>query len=83
MQTYPFKNLDFVGMPGWLSRLSVQLDFSSDHDLTVHDLEPRVRLCADSAEPAWDAFSQSLSALPLHALSLSKLNDIKKTLDFI
>ena len=26
------------------------LDFSSGHDLTVHELEPHVGLCADSAE---------------------------------
>ena len=28
------------------------LDFSSDHDLTVHEFKPPTGLCADSAEPA-------------------------------
>ena len=27
------------------------LDFSSDHDLTAREFEPRVGLCADSSEP--------------------------------
>ena len=40
------------------------LDFSSGRDLTVREIEPHVRLCADSAEPAWDSLSLSLS-LPL------------------
>ena len=35
------------------------LDFGSGHDLTVREFEPRVGLCADNTEPAWD--SQSLS----------------------
>ena len=37
------------------------LDFGSGHDLTVHEFEPRIRLCADSAEPAWDSLSLPLS----------------------
>ena len=45
------------------------LDFGSGHDLTVHGFEPRVGLCADSAELAWDFLSPSISA-PL-SLSLS------------
>ena len=36
------------------------LDFGSDHDLTVCGVEPRIRLCADSMEPAWDSVSFSL-----------------------
>ena len=49
------------------------LDFSSSHDLTVREFEPRIRLWADGAEPAWDSLSLSLSApLPAHSLSLSK-----------
>ena len=40
------------------------LDFVSGRDLTVHGMEPHVRLCADSAEPACDSFSPSLSAPP-------------------
>ena len=49
------------------------LDFSSGHDITVHEFEPHIGLCADSAEPAWDPLSPSLSASPL--LSLSKIKN--------
>ena len=44
-------------------------DFGSGDDLRVRGFEPRVRLCADSTEPAWD--SLSLSLCPFHAFSLS------------
>ena len=55
------------------------LDFGSGHDLTVPEFGPRVGLCADSAEPAWDALSLLLS-LPLpHALALSFLTINLKT----
>ena len=51
------------------------LGFGSGHDLTVHEFEPRIGLCADSAEPAWDSFCLSLSLptppLLAHSLSLS------------
>ena len=48
------------------------LDLSSGHDLTVSGIESHVGLCVDSAEPAWDSLSASLS-LALHSfLSLSK-----------
>ena len=40
------------------------LDLGSGHDLTVHGIEPRVELCADSMDLAWDSLSASLS-LPL------------------
>ena len=46
------------------------LDFGSSHDLTVPGIKPRVRLWADSAEPAWDSLSPSLSAPPLLMLYL-------------
>ena len=45
------------------------LDFGSGHDLTVHEIESHVRLCADRVESAWN--SPSLSAPPLLVLSLS------------
>ena len=35
------------------------LGFSSGHDLTVRGIEPRVQLCADTEEPAWDSLSLS------------------------
>ena len=47
------------------------LDFGSGRDLMVCEFEPRVRLCADSAEPAWDSLSPSLCPSPAHVLSLS------------
>ena len=63
-------------------------DFGSGHDLImVHELEPRVGLCVDSMEPAWDSLSLplslSFSALPLFVLSLSlslslKINKLKE-----
>ena len=43
------------------------LDFSLGHDLTVRGIKPHVRLCADSAEPAWILF---LSLFLLLTLSL-------------
>ena len=53
------------GAPGWLNQLSA--DFGSGHDLTVHELEPCVRLCADSPKPG----ACFVSAPPLLCLSLS------------
>ena len=44
------------------------LGFSSGHDLVVLKLEPRVGLCTDGVEPAWDSFSLLLS-LPMYSLS--------------
>ena len=61
-----------LGAPGWRSRLSVRLQ--PDHDLTVCEFEPRVRLWADGSEPgACFRFCVSLSLCPshVHALSLS------------
>ena len=49
------------------------LRFSSGHDFTVREFEPRIGLCADSMEPAWD----SLSGPCLLSLSL-KINKLKK-----
>ena len=57
--------------PGWLSLLNFWLSFSSGHDLTVRQFEPRIGLHAGSAETAWDSLSPCPS-LP-HALSL-KIN---------
>ena len=56
------------------------LDFSSGHDLMNGEIEPCVGLCADSAEPAWDSLSPSLSVPPLLmcSLSLSKISKYLK-----
>ena len=51
------------------------LDFGLGHDLAVHGIEPCVRLCAYSVEPAWD--SLSLCPYPAPALSLSLSSLIK------
>ena len=51
------------------------LDFVSGQDLTVPEIEPRVGLCPDSVEPAWDSLSLSLSlSLPLSCLSTLSLS---------
>ena len=49
------------------------LDFGSGHDLMVHGFKPCVALCAESAEPAWNLLSFSLSAPSLLMLSI-KIN---------
>ena len=48
------------------------LDFGSGHDLMVHEFEPRIELCADSAEPAWDSHSPSQPHPCSLALALTK-----------
>ena len=60
---------------GWLSWLSV--DFSSGHDLELHEFEPHIGLCADS----WDPGACFRLCLPLSlplphscALAVSKIN---------
>ena len=64
------KVLKHPGMPGRLSRLSVQLvGFGSGHYLAVHGLEPRISLCADRAEPAWDSLSLSLSLTQINKIN--------------
>ena len=48
----------------WVAQ-SVKRLTGSGHDLTVHELEPRVRLCADSSEPGvCFGFCVSLSLCP-------------------
>ena len=62
-----------LGAPGWLSRLKrLTIGFGSGHDLAVPGTEIRVRLCADSMEPAWESLSPSLSTPAL--LSLLEIN---------
>ena len=61
----------------WVAQLVKRptLDFGSGYNLTVCELEPRIGLCADSTEPAWNSLSPSFSAPSLCAcmctLSLS------------
>ena len=54
------------------------LDFGSGHDLTVHEFEPCVRLCADRVETAWDSVSLALCSSPAFSLSLSLSLKINK-----
>ena len=83
------RKIQLRGAPGWLSRLSIRLDFGSGHDLTVREIEPRVKLYADSVEPAWDPVSPSLSGpLPLTlacslARALSQIFKKKKKYSFV
>ena len=70
----------------WVAQLVKHptLNFSSGHDLRVCGFEPRIGLCADSAEPAWDSLSLPLS-LPLPCLlSLSlKIHTLKKKRTYV
>ena len=43
----------------------------SDRDLMVHEIEPRIGLCADGVEPGWDSVSPSVRTCAL-SLSLSQ-----------
>ena len=43
------------------------LDFGSGHDLMTFEMEPRIGLCCDSMESAWDSLSPSLSVPSLLA----------------
>ena len=54
------------------------LDFSSGHDLTVHEFKPRIVLYTDSADPAWESLSLPLSPPLPHLLSLSLSLKINK-----
>ena len=74
------------GARGAQSVKCLSLDFGSGHDLTVLEFEPRIRLCADSAEAARDSrspFSRSPFSFFLSfflSLSLSlKTNKLKRT----
>ena len=48
------------------------LGFSLAHGLTFHGFGPRIWLCADSAEPAWDSLSPSHLLMHLCSLSQNK-----------
>ena len=44
----------------WVAQSVKASDFGSGHDLMVHEFQPRVGLCTDSVETAWDPLSLSL-----------------------
>ena len=54
------------------------------HDLMVREIEPRVGLCVDSTEAAWNSLPLPLCSSPAHAFSLLSLSlkiiNIKKNL---
>ena len=58
------------------------LGFSSGHDLTVHEFEPHIGVCADGAQSAWDFLPVPLCPSPAHTLSLSKIK-MKKILNYL
>ena len=55
-------------VPQLVKRLT--LGFGSGHGLLVCEFKPRIGLCADSVEPAWDSLCLPLP-LPPPVLSLS------------
>ena len=63
-----------VGSWGTWVAQSVRRLTGSGHDLTVHGFKPYIGLAAVIPEPTSDPLSPSLSAPPLLALSLSKIN---------
>ena len=69
-------NKHFLKIYEFLGRLGCSIgcasDFSSGHDLTVHEFEPHIGLCADSSESgSCFRFCVSLSLCPSPALTLS------------
>ena len=81
----PYSHLNFyLGMPWWLSWLNILLLILAQVVISGlgswDPIEPHVGLWADSAEPAWDSPSPSLSAPLSNAPSLSlKINIHLKT----
>ena len=66
-----------VHCPGaWVAQLVKHpaLHFSSGHGLMVHEFEPRIVLCADSSEAAWDSLSPSRSLSLSLSLSQNQIN---------
>ena len=55
------------------------LGFGSGHDLMVHEIKPRIGICADSTEPAWDSHFLSLSAPPPSNTYIHTYIKLKKT----
>ena len=67
-----------LGAPGWLSRLSIQLGFSSGHDLTVYEFDALFAILSLSLSLSLClslSLSLSLCPSPAHAISVSlKIN---------
>ena len=50
------------------------LDLGSGHDLTVCEIEPCVRFCADSMEPAWNSLSLFLKYINFFLKETKQMN---------
>ena len=60
------KKYKVTGAPGWLSWLSIQLNFGSGYDLVVPEFKPHIGFCTDSVEPAWDSLSDPPQLTCIH-----------------
>ena len=75
----PFEGVSLILNPtsggAWVAQSLKRLPrgFSSGHDLTVSEIEPRARFYTDNTETAWDSLSPSLFAPPWLSRSL-KIN---------
>ena len=63
-------------LPSWSTQVAqsvkhLTLGFGSGHNLMVCGFEPRIRLCVDGAEPAWNSLSDHAHTCALY-VSLSK-----------
>ena len=67
----PFKNV-FQNRCTWVAQSVKRLTAAQVVNSQVHEFERRIGLCADSAEPASDSVSPSLSAPPLLMRSVSQ-----------
>ena len=73
------------GLGAWAAQSGKHsaLNFGSDNDLMVRELEPHIRIHADSSKPAWGSVSPPLSLalsnshMSVHSLSL-KINKLFK-----
>ena len=65
-----------MGMGGWVTRLSIRLEFGSGHDLMVHEIKPHVGLCSyaltEGSLLGFLSLSLLLSACPPLMFSLSQ-----------
>ena len=57
----------------WVAQLVKQLtlDLGSGHGLMVGEIEPHIRICADSTKPAWDSLPLCLCPSPASSFSFS------------
>ena len=73
---FVFFNSEIKNVDAWWAWVAqsvkrLTLGFGSGHDLTICGIEPCVRLCTDSSEPAWDSLFPSLCLCPSPMLDRS------------